>query len=469
MKKRIYFYSVLVLFIISSLSLFFYNGCKSVTEPDSGGTTNPDQVTVEGLVLDEVSGLPIQNAVIIIKYDSLSVGATSNTEGKFSKAFTIVGPKELKIIASKEGFLPDTVLAYAVVGRVTTAPTHKLEKSLVNQTTGNASSIYLSAISSEHIGVKESGSVETAFLTFEVQDSTGKPVDLAHSVTVSFSIGSGPGGNESIYPNSVKTDAKGKASVNIISGTKAGVLQIVAKFLQNSVTIKSQPVSLTIHGGLPDDAHFSIAPNNLNFPGYNIFGLTNKITCYVGDKYSNPVKPETAVYFSSTGGIIEGSALTDATGVGSVNLLSAEPRPTHSVYGKGFATITAKTVDENSQIISDECLVLFSGVPATLTVNPTVIDIPNGGSQSFDVVCADQNLNPLSKGQSVSVTSEGENIKVVGDVSVNIPDTQSPAWTHFSFSIQDMSDSLKIKPVTVTIKTTGPNGDNQITIKGITR
>lgn len=468
MKKEILknFSKILIIIL---LILFSYYGCKSTTEPDDNNNNTSNQVTVEGLVLDEVSGSPVANAVVIIRFDSTSIGTTTGSDGKYSKVFNISGPKELKIIASKEGYLPDTVIAYAVVGRVTTAPTHKLEKSSIDQSSGNASSIYLYSLSANNIGVKESGSLETAYLTFEVQDSLGRPIDLAHSVTVYFSIGSGPGGNESIFPLSAKTDAKGKASVTLISGIKAGVVQIVAQFQQNNKTIKSQPVSISIHGGLPDQAHFSIAPDKLNFPGYNIYGLTNSIACYVGDKYGNPVRPQTSVYFTTTGGIIQGSTLTNESGIGSVTLISADPKPTHPILGKGFATITAKTIDETNKTITSECLVLFSGLPTTMSVSPTTFDLPNQGSLTFNYMVADQNNNPLSSGQNITVKAEGENIKLTGDVSINIPDTQSPAWTQFSFTLQDSNDSVKVAPCLITIKTSGPNGENKITISGTTR
>jgi len=203
-----------------------------------------------------------------------------------------------------------------------------------------------------------------------------------------------------------------------------------------------------------------------NFPGYNIFGLKDGIVAFVGDKYANPVRPETAVYFTTTGGIIEGSALTNEQGIGSVDLISAEPRPFHSTLGAGFATITASTVDENSATISRETIVLFSGIPQ-VSVTPTSINIPNEGSQSFSYYVGDQNGNPLAGGTSISVTVEGDDVDAQGDLSVLLPDTQSPAWTQFNFLVYDIADTVIVtKPVTIRISTTGPNGGGFITISG---
>jgi hypothetical protein len=305
-------------------------------------------------------------------------------------------------------------------------------------------------------------------MVFEVQDSSGKPVDLAHSVEVSFRIGSGPGGGEFIYPPKARTDAKGRVTANIVSGTKAGVVQIVAESNVGSKTIRSLPVVIVIHGGLPDSAHFSIAPEKLNFPGYNVFGLRNKITAYVGDKYGNPVKPGTAVYFTTTGGIIEGSALTNEQGQGSVDLISAEPRPVHPVLGPGYAVITATTADENQRTIKAETIVLFSGIPQ-ITVEPATFDIPNLGSQVFNYTVSDQNGNPLAGGTTIRVTIDGKDIRALGDLDITIPDTRDRSWTRFSFAIQDTTSDTVERPVLIRISASGPNGSATVNISGKVR
>ena len=255
--------------------------------------------------------------------------------------------------------------------------------------------------------------------------------------------------------------------MNLTSGIKAGAVQVVAKinFLSNVIT--SLPVGVTIHGGLPDYDHFSIAPLYLNFAGYNYYGRIDPITAFVGDKYANPVRPETAVYFTTTGGIIQGSALTDESGIGVVDLISALPHPIHPTLGAGFATVTASTVDENSVTISRETIVLFSGIPQ-ISVTPTSISIANGGSQSFQYYLGDQNGNPLASGTSVMVNLDGEDVGIQGDVQFTLPDTQSPAWTQFGFTVYDTNDSVNVaKPVTFKSTSTGQNGDAFLTITGV--
>jgi hypothetical protein len=458
MKKNVFF--VFLFFLVLM-------GCKKkAVEPEV-----PQQKTVilSGSVFESVTGSPIDSAVVKVTGITPQIVTYTDSTGKYRVSFEVETETDVKVIAFKEGYEPDTVAVLAIPGRTVNVPNLLLKRTAPETpTSGEAASIVLVSQTAKSIGVKGSGSVETAQMVFEVQDSSGKPVDLAHSVEVSFRIGSGPGGGEFIYPPKARTDAKGRVTANIVSGTKAGVVQIVAESNVGSKTIRSLPVVIVIHGGLPDSAHFSIAPEKLNFPGYNVFGLRNKITAYVGDKYGNPVKPGTAVYFTTTGGIIEGSALTNEQGQGSVDLISAEPRPVHPVLGPGYAVITATTADENQRTIKAETIVLFSGIPQ-ITVEPTTFDIPNLGSQVFNYTVSDQNGNPLAGGTTIRVTIDGKDIRALGDLDITIPDTRDRSWTRFSFAIQDTTSDTVERPVLIRISASGPNGSATVNISGKVR
>jgi len=458
MKKNVFF--VFLFFLVLM-------GCKKkAVEPEV-----PQQKTVilSGSVFESVTGSPIDSAVVKVTGITPQIVTYTDSTGKYRVSFEVETETDVNVIAFKEGYEPDTVAVLAIPGRTVNVPSLLLKRTAPETpTSGEPASIVLVSQTAKSIGVKGSGSVETAQMVFEVQDSSGKPVDLAHSVEVSFRIGSGPGGGEFIYPPKARTDAKGRVTANIVSGTKAGVVQIVAESNVGSKTIRSLPVVIVIHGGLPDSAHFSIAPEKLNFPGYNVFGLRNKITAYVGDKYGNPVKPGTAVYFTTTGGIIEGSALTNEQGQGSVDLISAEPRPVHPVLGPGYAVITATTADENQRTIKAETIVLFSGIPQ-ITVEPTTFDIPNLGSQVFNYTVSDQNGNPLAGGTTIRVTIDGKDIRALGDLDITIPDTRDRSWTRFSFAIQDTTSDTVERPVLIRISASGPNGSATVNISGKVR
>ena len=455
-----------VFIFIALLSLIMV-GCKKAVEPEAEKQLKT--VTLKGQVLESATNAPLQNAVVRVLGITPTLIAYTDSLGKYEFQFEIESEIDVQLVAFKEGYDPDTINVLVVPGRVVEVPAFMLQR-VVSEvpTSGEPASIVLVSQSSKNIGVKGSGSVETAQMVFEVQDSSGKPVDLAHSVEVNFKIGSGPGGGEFVYPPKARTDSKGRVTVNIVSGTKAGVVQIVAESFIGTKVIRSLPVVIVIHGGLPDSAHFSIAPEKLNFPGYNIFGLTNKITAYVGDKYGNPVKPGTAVYFTTTGGIIEGSVLTDDRGQGSVNLISAEPRPVHPILGPGYAVITATTADENQNTIKAETIVLFSGIPQ-ISIEPITFDIPNLGSQVFNYTVSDQNGNPLAGGTTITVSIDGKDVRALGDLNITLPDTRDRSWTRFSFAIQDTTADTTQRPILIRISTTGPNGSATVNISGKAR
>ena len=471
------FEKIITSFLFGALFLFitivFYS-CKSndtaVTE--SGGSNNNNNNTnalISGQVVDQATGFPIDSALVRIFANNFNTILYTAADGQFTYEGVVDLNEDLFILTYKTDYKIDSTTFIVTDINQVSVPQIRLKELAGSggNVSGDPVSIYLADITSTVIGVKESGSVETTRITFVVQDSSGLPIDEYHSVVVNFEIGGGPGGGEFLSPYSIETNSEGLASVNLTSGTKAGAVQIIAKinFLSNLIT--SLPVGVTIHGGLPDYDHFSIAPTYLNFAGYNIFGLIDPITTFVGDKYANPVRPETAVYFTTTGGIIQGSTLTDESGIGTVDLISALPHPIHPTLGAGFATVTASTIDENSITISRETIVLFSGVPQ-ISVTPTSIFIDNGGSQSFQYYLGDQNGNPLASGTTVRVDLDGEDVDIQGDVQFTLPDTQSPAWTQFGFTVYDTEDTVNVaKPVTVKITSSGPNGGAFLTITGV--
>jgi hypothetical protein len=472
--KKISTANLFKLLLIASFSLITFQCSENpedITGTGGGGNNNGQtgKVKIEGTVINNLTGYPIIGAAVLLTGLTQNLSTTTNTTGKYSFEFIVEGNVNLKLIFNKEEFFPDTLLVLAQPNKNLTLPFLELyPRNPGNLASGDPVSIFLLSQSTDKIGVKESGDEETARLVFVVQDSAGIPIDLAHSVDVKFRFGARPGGGEILSPAIVRTNNNGTAAVNLTSGTKSGVVQIIAEVFLPDKIITSIPVAISIHGGLPNYNHLSVGPAAFNFPGLRVHGLTNPISVIVGDKYSNPVKPNTAVYFSTTGGIIEGSTLTDLQGRGTVDLISGNPIPNHPLLGPGFATITATTADENLQNISRNTIVLFSGSPF-ITVSPATFDVPNNGSQTFYFTVKDENDNPIAPGNTIKVTVEGEDIKSQGDINVIMPDTQSRTWTQFTFTLYDNDPEDFLRPVSVKIETTGPNGGTFLTFNGTAR
>lgn len=473
--------SLLLWMLVGSLG-FVSAACDltSDDEADTGGL-----VTLSGQVLDNATNNPIPDAIIQVM--PMGVQVNVDSVGRYRFDVKIDSTMDLTVSAISNGFSTTSHTVTAIAGRPVNVPPLRMTRIAAEEAeSGYASNILLLEQSAQSIGVRESGSREVAQITFQVADSLGRPIVLDKAVDVRFRLGAHPGGGEFIYPTTARTDNNGKVTVNVSSGTRAGVVQLVAEADVVSGgaarTIRSKPVSLAIHGGLPDQRHFSLGPAKFNFPGLNTFGLRNAISVIVGDKYGNPVKPGTAVYFTTTHGVIGGSTLTDADGQGGVDLLSANPLP-HAT--RGIAVVTARTAGEQgvpTDTVTSQTPVVFSGLPI-VSVSPLAARL----NQSYNVTVQDQYGNPLAEGTSIAVQVEGTKVKAVGHTSVRLPDTAfrayDPAagettwgWEHvvrghgiteFNFrAVEDLTIDEDGVPTVEAIKITvsGPNGGIEIVL-----
>ena len=439
-------------------------GCDSLSL--SGDTT------FTGTVLDAATSQPLAGVAV------RAGGAADTTDAAGAYALTVEADSSdqaFVLTFTADGYLARSETARADVGgEVGLGPTLLARAVTGGPGTGGgsgaagpATSITLAQRSTEVVGVTGAGGVETATLEFVAVDDQGRPVGAANAVDLAFSIANGPGGGETVAPTSVTTGPDGRADVTLTSGTRSGTVQILATGTVDGREIRSLPVTVTITGGLPDDDHFSVSVGQLNFAGYDRYGLTNPVTAFVGDKYGNPVQPGTAVYFTTDGGIVPGSGVTDAQGTTTVQLLSAAPGPSNDVGcggdPTGYGVVTASTSDEDQERIEDSATVLFSGTTQISPPSPEGLAI-----RSYAFTVADQFGHPLAPGTTITVTADGVNIKATGDTAVTLGDFLCPGdgRTEFDFSIaKDDPSAAADDPVleTITISVTSPNGNAQRT------
>lgn len=439
---------------------------------------------IAGQVVESGTGSPIKSAVVEVTQPAeLQQTATTDSVGNFS--FDVEPGNEtanVSIEISKQGY--ETAQTSFKLAPETNVDDLIIELSSSNNNDGDGdegedsvggepegpAAIILDGIANQAINIKETGDqVSTAF-TFVVQDSAGRPINNNEAVDVEFSILSGPGGDEELIPKTATTNAQGKVTSSLFSGNVAGPVKIQASIDRPDlgVTIKSSPVLVAIHGGFPDPNHFSIAPDKFNFVGYDINGVRNTVTVIVGDKFSNPVKPGTVVYFSTTGGVIQGSGETDEDGIVEVDLISGDPRPSDNISGSGgrpgYATVTATTVDENNNRISKDINVVFStNKDIQISASPTTFDLDPNGGQKFSYTVTDGNGNPMAAGTEIKVEA-GEGMEVTGDADFTLGNHlfPGPGATEFNFSIRDTDDETNDPaPLTIDISVTTPSGNTK--------
>jgi len=472
-------YPPLLLLTLMGLLALFSTSCDS-TDNESG------TVTLIGQVLDAETSAPISNAVVrILANDAfdeepdLDILVETDDQGRFSVDIPIDFTADLVLVATENAYDTERRTILAIADRTIEVPPFRLRRLVeAEPESGSPSNLLLLNVTNDVIGVIESGSQEVSRITFQVADSAGRPVTLDDQTLVRFSLGQTPGGGEFIAPSQAATDNTGQVTVNLSSGQRAGVVQIIAETdvtgPGGTRTIRSQPVAVTIHGGLPDAAHFTVGPERFNFPGLLAAGLRDPVSVVVGDKWSNPVRTGTAVYFNTTHGVIEGSIQTNADGQGTVDLISGNPFPP-----TGIAVIEAETGDENQARVSTHFPVLFSGL-IVIGVEPATAIL----GRTYRLSVTDHLGNPLAGGNTVQVQAEGTKVKAVGNTSVTLDDTgflvldnnglpssyrplTGLGITEFTFrAVEDLRIDEDGFPTleTITILVSGPNGRLEVVL-----
>ncbi len=396
-------------------------GCDLFT-----GSSESGPVTLTGLVINSVTNDPVQGAFVrILPHDELG---ETDAQGRYSIVVDVDSTMDVDITVSTSGYVNQATSVLAVADRTIEVATIRLvpleggtdPTNPGGRVSGPASNILLLSQSSTSIGIREAGSQEVAELVFQAADSLGRPVTLDNQITVNFSFDVTPGGGAFISPESAQTNENGEVRTNISAGTVAGVMQVLATAQVEGNTIRSKPIALAVHGGLPHIDHFGVGPDKFNIAlAWSVFGISANITSHAGDQYFNPVRPGTVIYFTASAGIIAGSNGTGPDGFTSVVLKSANPRPVHPEYGNGYVIVTASTGDVNGNEITADNLVLFSG--STRIVVPSGQGpIVKGNAYEFHVY--DVNQNPLAAGTNITVIASGVNVEAVGHTNTILQD-----------------------------------------------
>jgi hypothetical protein len=474
-------------------------GALAVSCNNNSSTNGPQagKGSVAGTVSDQTTQTPLGG--VTISAQSLTAGTQSmvtSATGAYSFSFNIDSTSSVVLSFHISGWRDTSIVAPI---RANATPT-SVNVSMMRRSqisggggSGIAQTIAFLGASPTEIAVKGVGGAETTTLTWEVRDSLGLPVDVSHSIQLTFTIASGPGGGEFISPTVVTTNTVGQAIMTLSSGTRAGVVQVVATGTVASGTVSTSPVRVVISGGFPDQTHFTIATHFYNMPILGTMGVHNPISVLVGDKWSNPVAANTAIYFSSTAGVIQSKVFTNGDGQGSADLISGNPAPlgSHAApvnglrpSGDGYHYIAAKTVGQAGASVMDSIVVLWSGVSIISGFAPTTFNIPNAGSQIFTFTVADALGHPLSAGTTISViaaippppdpTATQNQVIVTfglnGSQTLNDVLLPGPGATQFTCRLSDGNSALidtSGTRTTLTVFVNGPNGQASYTIDGL--
>lgn len=449
-------------------------------------TNDDDSAVIQGSVFDAQSGDVIENALVQITAPGALNDQFSRTDenGQYNiGGIEVDGVTDLTLTASATGYDDFEEMVRITPGENISGVDFDLSVQgsgddgddegdgggddggqEVGGEAGGPAQIQLLPMSNTKINVAETGGITSTTFTFVVKDSAGRKVDRDHEIL--FEIIRGPGGGEYITPETGFTNSQGEVTSNLVSGDSSGTVRIEAIIERPDVglTIRSTPVIVSISSGFPHPDNFFVAPRVYNFDAYGYINesYTNNITASVGDLKGNPVKEGTAVYFSSEyGGLVNGSAVTNANGYASVNLSANGSSPQNHPDGVGFIDVTAQTVDKDNNYIENTITILLTTREAVITVTPDNFAINNGETQTFNATITDLNGYPMAANTQISIET-GPGLVASGDiVDLQLPNyfTPGPGTTQFSFSVSDGDpDNIQNTEGSFTIRVETPSG-----------
>ncbi|QOL50423.1 Ig-like domain-containing protein [Massilia litorea] len=251
-----------------------------------------------------------------------------------------------------------------------------------------------SSLSGTAIVLKGSGGQgrsESAQLNYRVVDQQGN--GLA-GVDVDFSATTATGGL-TVSPIRATTDASGKVSTTVASGSIPTPVRVLASASRNGSVITGLSDTLIVSTGLPIQKSMTMSPAFRNLEAWDVTGETVGISVYLADQYGNKVSDGTAVNFVTEGGAVASSAqggCVTVDGHCSVDLVGQNVRPaTGRVTVMAFVQGVEDFVDMNGD--GQYSCTGWTG-PAG-SYRPLVDTCPSGGEPFTDMPdpFLDTNLN----------------------------------------------------------------------------
>ena len=199
----------------------------------------------------------------------------------------------------------------------------------------------------EQIFLKGSGFTESSSVIFEVRDANSSPLPNVNVTLRLLTLTGGvtmEGGTADVTRAS---DALGRVTVRVNSGTLPTPVRIAAALAANA-SISTVSSNLSVAVGLPSQLNFSMSQGTKNIEGYNIDGTPNTYQIIAADRSGNPVPAGTSINFVTEGGQVEAikqTALISGIARTTANFVSSEPRPVD-----GRVTVTSYALGEEAFI-----------------------------------------------------------------------------------------------------------------------
>jgi len=389
------------------------------------------------------------------------------------------------------------------------------------------------------VGIQGSGRNVTLIITAFVKDDKNNAV--ADNNLVQFELIGFVDSEASLSPSIPEDNhvsepvptVNGSAKVAFHAGTASGTVRIKATIIDEDGNIiipeiSSETTEFQVFSGPPyldmsdpsdpfTESRMTLSggPLNIYAGKLNTEDSKSSIGILVGDKYNNPVPAGTAVWISTTGGIvttstgftesvpheIEGVTVSEQAsqvyeGLTYVTLYAANPSPTlansstlpnpnaslggpatfnianilmadygygdfdgDGNYNNGIAIVSAysKGLDnQNRQVIVWNYVpIIFSLGVNTFTIVPDVLTLGVGETTYITLTIHDKNGNPIVGGSEISFET---NLGVLSETKIV---TGSPGVTHYRIALTNNLDPDTDEPgeTVVTARVSSPNGN----------
>ncbi len=379
------------------------NAGTAVVTATAGDVSSTVNIAVIGAVGSvEVTATP---AEVIVATGQSSVSATvldtdggpvaSGTQVTFSVDNSALGTITPNANTDDNGIARATFTAgSSTAGVVTVTATAGGRSSTVQIAVNGAEtgSIFFTSADPSVIGIKRVGQGEFSTIKFAIKDINGYPVLDGEAIDVCLLVHpSGDAGLTGLLPvdggeyineddNVIEgwTDANGngcydtgeaydesndngrydspfhatvstvdgEATVYLHSGIQAGTVTLLATVVDTGIS--SVTSILSIGGGIPNYASFSVAARPLNVEGFELFyDITSEITVGVADRFGNSnVLEGTTVSFMTEAGAIPSANTLDSNGITTVTFRTQRQFP-KDVVPQTWETLLFKNVSED--------------------------------------------------------------------------------------------------------------------------
>jgi len=373
----------------------------------------------------DANGSPVKNVVVTFTVDS-AIATLSPVSGTALTDSNGVAQISLK---PGVGTGAGTLTASATVSG-TAAVTAKATYTVTAGTVTPSAINFVSAVPSDKSivikGAGGNGRTEVALLTFSVVDSAN--VGLAN-VKVNFVT-------QSTYPVTLTsasgvTDAAGKVTVAVNSGTQPTTARVVATV--DGTAISSLSDTLTITTGVPVQAAMSLSLTKFWSEGINWDNDLLVAQVLMADAFGGAVADGTQIVFTTDVGAV--------IGIGGAQCLTNGPNITNHVPFPGFcevnwrsqnprlngiATIVATSTNGSSNLSQSLRFYVLGSYATIYKVSNTSVEgsttrLSAGGSigLDFQLSCAPQTLtfevvdandNPMPPASTLAITSSSGNV-----------------------------------------------------------